>query len=271
MPTDPIEHRAKHAADVTDVMKRLGPSEDFSLVLGGPLYQIWRRTRLTGDGLQLLRRRVVALTVLAWVPLLVLSIVEGRAWGERRAAVLSTISSCTSAFCVALPLLILAELVVHRRMRPVVRQFLERGLIPDSAPAAVRRGHRRRRCACATRSGPRCCSIAFVYVVGVGIVWRTQIALHVASWHGAPVNGTWQPSLAGWWLGAGEPAAVPVPAAALVFPAVHLGALPVAGVAHRVDAHADASGPLRRPGLPRRASAMRSRRCCSPRGRCWPG
>ena len=36
---------------------------------------------------------------------------------------------------IALPLLILAELVVHQRMRPVVRQFLERGLIPDAARA----------------------------------------------------------------------------------------------------------------------------------------
>ena len=42
--------------------------------------------------------------------------------------------------------------------------------------------------------------IAFVYIVGVGIVWRTR-TLGVASWHGAPVNGLWRPSLAGWWLG----------------------------------------------------------------------
>ena len=40
-----------------------GPT-DFSLVLGGPLYQIWRRTGLAGDGLQLLHRRLVALTAL---------------------------------------------------------------------------------------------------------------------------------------------------------------------------------------------------------------
>jgi hypothetical protein len=33
----------------------------------------------------------------------------------------------------ALPLLILAELTVHQRMRPVVGQFLERGLITDAA------------------------------------------------------------------------------------------------------------------------------------------
>ena len=45
---------------------------DFSLVLGGPLYQLWRRTRLAGDALQLLHRRIVVLALLAWVPLLAL-------------------------------------------------------------------------------------------------------------------------------------------------------------------------------------------------------
>ena len=54
---------------------------DFSLVLGGPLYQsggggIWPEMRL-----QLLRRRIVVVTVLAWLPLLVLSLAEGHAWG----------------------------------------------------------------------------------------------------------------------------------------------------------------------------------------------
>ena len=54
---------------------------DFSLVLGGPLYQLWRRTHLTGDALQLLGRRVIVLTTVAWVPLLALSVAEGHAWG----------------------------------------------------------------------------------------------------------------------------------------------------------------------------------------------
>ena len=99
-----------------------------------------------------------------------------------------------------MPLLIVAELVVHRRMRPVVRQFVERGLIPDAArpafDAAIASAMRLRNSIWA-----EVWLIAFVYVVGVGFLWRTQIALDVASWHGAPVDGTWQPSLAGWWLG----------------------------------------------------------------------
>jgi hypothetical protein len=43
--------------------------------------------------------------------------------------------------------------------------------------------------------------IALVYVVGVGYVWRTQMALDVPTWYGTTVDGRLQPSIAGWWLG----------------------------------------------------------------------
>ena len=36
---------------------------------------------MVGDGLELLHRRIIAFVLLAWVPLLLLSIVEGHAWG----------------------------------------------------------------------------------------------------------------------------------------------------------------------------------------------
>jgi hypothetical protein len=42
---------------------------DFSLVLGGPLYQIFRRTRLTGPALESLRRRIIFFVILYWFPL----------------------------------------------------------------------------------------------------------------------------------------------------------------------------------------------------------
>ena len=88
----------------------------------------------------------------------------------------------------------------HQQRRvPVVRQFFERGLIPDSAQArfdaALASALRLRNSIWAEPL-----LLAFVYVVGVGFVWRTQVAPNVTSWHGAPVNGAWQPSLAGWWL-----------------------------------------------------------------------
>ena len=173
---------------------------DFSLVLGGPLYQLWRGTRLAGDTLQLLHRRVLVAVLLTWVPLVLLSIVEGHAWGTAVTLPVFYDVELHVRFLLALPLLILAELIVHRRMRPVVGQFLVRGIIPDAAraqfDAAIASATRLRNSVAA-----ELLLIAFVYFVGVGLIWRTQIALDVASWYGRPVDGRLQPSLAGWWLG----------------------------------------------------------------------
>ncbi len=173
---------------------------DFSLVLGGPLYQLWRGTRLADDTLHLLHRRVLVAVLLAWVPLLLLSIVEGHAWGAAVTLPFLHDVEMHVRLLLALPLLILAELTVHQRMRPVVGQFLDRGLIPDAAraqfDAAIASAIRLR-----NSVAVEVLLIAFVYIVGVGFIWRTQIALDVTSWYGGPVEGRLQPSLAGWWLG----------------------------------------------------------------------
>jgi len=50
---------------------------DFSLVLGGPLYQLVRRAHLSGDALELLRRRVIVISLFAWLPLFILSMLGG--------------------------------------------------------------------------------------------------------------------------------------------------------------------------------------------------
>jgi hypothetical protein len=82
----------------------------------------------------------------------------------------------------------------------VVGQFLDRGLIPDVArpqfDAAIAATLRLRNSVAA-----EVVLIAFVYFVGVGLVWRTQGALDVTSWYGGTVDGRWRPSMAGWWLG----------------------------------------------------------------------
>ena len=178
----------------------LNEPRDFSLALGGPLYQLWRRGRLTGDALELMHRRVIVLSLSAWLPLLLLSVAQGTAWGGRVAVPFLQDVEMHVRLLVALPLLIVAELVVNQRTRLTVRQFVERGLIPDAArarfDAIIDSAMRLRNSVIAEVS-----LIAFVYVVGVGVVWRTQVALPVASWYGTPAAGTWHPTLAGWWMG----------------------------------------------------------------------
>jgi hypothetical protein len=173
---------------------------DFSLVLGGPLFQLLRRTHLSDDALMLVRQRVIAIALLAWLPLLLLSALEGNLWGGRTVVPFLFDIEVHVRFLVALPLLILAEMVVHRRMRPLLQQFLERNLIPENAmtrfESAIASAFRLRNSVLA-----ELLLIALVYGVGVLIVWRHYVALDTATWYATTSAGGSQLSLAGMWYG----------------------------------------------------------------------
>jgi len=173
---------------------------DFSLVLGGPLFRVLRRTWLCGEGLELMRRRIVALCTLCWLPLLALTALEGNAWGEAAQMPFLLDAEVHVRFLVALPLLLFAELVVHRRLQPVVRQFLERRLIPGNAlpefDAALASATRLRNSVVAELT-----LFGIVYGIGVLVLWRQYMALEGSSWYGVMAGGRLQPSLAGWWFG----------------------------------------------------------------------
>jgi len=173
---------------------------DFSLVLGGPLFQILRRVNLTDDALALLQRRILAISLFAWLPLLALSAVDGQMLGGDAAVPFLMDISVHVRFLVALPLLIAAELVVHRRMRPLVNQFLDEDLIPEGARtrfgAAVASALRLRNSVAA-----EVVMIAFVYLVGVLVVWRHYVSLGTTTWYATPCPGGSNLSPAGLWYG----------------------------------------------------------------------
>src|ERR1700728_4923 len=109
--------------------------ENFSLALGGPLFQLFRWAHLSDDGLQLVRRRAVVVALFAWLPLLFLSTFERHLVGGSTTVPFMMDLEVHVRFLVAVPLLIGAELMVHERLRSAVRQFLERRLIPEDAMA----------------------------------------------------------------------------------------------------------------------------------------
>ena len=174
--------------------------QDFSLVLGGPLFQLLRRAHLSDDALGLVRQRIVVLSLVTWLPLLALSALQGQALGGGVTIPFLLDLESHLRFLVAIPLLIAAELVVHRRMRSVVKQFLERQLIPADAmtrfDAAIASAMRLRNSVLA-----EVLLIAFVYAVGVFVVWRHFFALDAATWYATPsVDGS-KLSPAGIWYG----------------------------------------------------------------------
>jgi hypothetical protein len=165
---------------------------DFSVVLGGPLYQLLRRTRLSDDALSMVHRRIVAGVLITWLPLLVLSLLEGRAWAGDVTVPFLLNAEVQARFLLALPLLIVAELGVHVRMRGLVAQFNGRGLIADQdqprMKAAIASALRLRNSLAA-----ELLLIALIY--GIGIPMRNFLAVDADTWAGSAAGL----SRAGWW------------------------------------------------------------------------
>ena len=174
-------------------------TQEFSLVLGGPLFQLLRRSHLAGDGLELLLQRILVISLFAWLPLFLLSALDGQLLGGSAAVPFLLDVEVHIRFLVALPLLILAELVVHRRMRLVVKQFHDRNLIPENAlprfDRAVASAFRLRNSVLA-----ELLLIGVVYVVGIQVFWRHYGAFQTATWYGTPTAGGLKLSFTGIWF-----------------------------------------------------------------------
>jgi len=144
------------------------------------------------------RQRILIIALFAWLPLLVLSALEGNLLGSNVAVPFLMDIEVHIRLLVAMPLFIGAELVVHQRMRPVVQSFLERNLIPEDAmtqfKAAITSAFRLRNSVLA-----EVLLIVFVYLVGVSVVWRHYATLATPTWYATPTAVGTTLSLAGWW------------------------------------------------------------------------
>jgi hypothetical protein len=174
-------------------------TRDFSLVLGGPLFQFLLRTRLCDDAMQMLFRRVTFFVAICWVPLFLLSAFQGRLLGRDVAVPFLLDVELHVRFILSVPLLILAEVVVHRRMRSFVSEFRERHLISDidlpRFEAAVKSASRLRNSIIA-----EVLLIVMVYAVGIAVIWRHYTALDAATWYAVTSENQNKLTLAGLWL-----------------------------------------------------------------------
>lgn len=177
----------------------LQDTNNFSLVLGGPLFQLLRRTGMTDNAMDLIRKRIIIISLISWLPLLLLSAVDGDLIGGNVKIPFIQDLEVHIRFLVAIPLLILAELIVHRRLRPIARAFIERKIIPDTA---IIRYDEIIRSAFKLRNSVliELLLIALVYGVGIFFVWHKYIALQTtATWYATPASTGLSLTLAGYW------------------------------------------------------------------------
>ncbi|WP_368564681.1 hypothetical protein [Pseudoxanthomonas sp. UTMC 1351] len=188
--------KPSHAAAKSNTATRDGDG-DFSLILGGPLYQLFLKTRLARPPLKLLHRRMLVIPALAWLPLLALTLLEGHALGGVSVPFLYDIETY-ARFLVAMPLLILAEPVVHSWTREVVWQFRERGIVPaESMPrfqAAIDSAMRLRNSVTA-----ELVLLATVFVLAPWL-WQHGMALRTDTWYATVDAGGVDLTRAGGWF-----------------------------------------------------------------------
>ena len=170
---------------------------DFSLAVGGPLYQMLSRSRSGGPVSRLLRRQAVVAILLCWVPLAVLSLGQGHFFGGIQLSFLRDIETHVR-FLVSLPALILAEIVVHRRVRPIIKRFVERNLV---APEELPKYYASINAAVAIHNSIITEIVILVLVFTGGVwFWRHQIAVNIASWYASSQGGQIHLTMAGYWL-----------------------------------------------------------------------
>jgi hypothetical protein len=171
---------------------------EFSLVLGGALFQLYRRSHLSGAALERLYRQAILFTLVTWLPLLFLSFLDRHV--IRSAGIQVPFLHDIEAnvrFLVALPVLILAELGVQKRVSPLIRRFIDRRIIEvrdlPAFAAAVASAQRVR-----DLVAVEVVVLILVYTIGLW-VWRSQIAWGDRTWYALPDKTHLHLTLAGYW------------------------------------------------------------------------
>jgi hypothetical protein len=172
------------------------PLEEFSLVEGGPLHRLYCRCGLMRLPVQLLGRRIVAVVLLVWIPPFLLSIAAGELYDGVSVPFLHHLAA-HARLLGALPLLLLAEVLVHERIAAVVRQFYGQRIVPPDQRSRFEEIIRS-----STRithsTVPEVLLALTAFTLGHWL-WIQRVALPTDTWYGRPTTGGIDLTTAGTW------------------------------------------------------------------------
>jgi hypothetical protein len=169
----------------------------FLLTEGGPTYRLETRVGLIRANSTRILRRALLSILLTWVPLLILSALQGNAMGHMVPVPFLRDFAVHARFLLAVPLLLLAETLLGSRLAHAASHFVDSGLILEKDFA---------RFDAAIESGLRWRDSTAVEVILICMAYAfttmslLSTAIHVSTWYSvrstAGVSLTW----AGWWF-----------------------------------------------------------------------
>jgi hypothetical protein len=172
-------------------------AENFSLTGGGPLHRLQVRLGRARPERERVVRRAFLATLVTWLPLLILSLLQGLAYGAQVTIPLLRDFAVNVRFLVALPILILAESRIDQRWRTLVLQFLRSGLVSNaelpSFEAVIEKITRLR-----DRVLPEAVILVIAYIP-LGFSVSAELLMSGSNWHSLG-TASGEMSLAGWWF-----------------------------------------------------------------------
>jgi hypothetical protein len=170
-------------------------AEDFSITRGGPLHRLQVRLGQAGDERQRVVNRALLVVLATWLPLFVLSLVQGQAYGTQVKIPFLDDCAVNVRFLIAAPILILAESGIDRRWQTLVLHFLKSKLVGEEQLPAFEAVIER-----ITRLRDRILPEALMLVAAFlfSALFRTELLMSgVSNWH---ATSTGSVTLAGRWF-----------------------------------------------------------------------
>jgi hypothetical protein len=172
-------------------------TESFSIMRRGAFHSRFRRLIPGRDNWQQGVRIAWLGSLASWLPLLVLSFMQGQAYGMQITIPFLRDMAVNVRLLIALPILILAESGIDRKLRVIALQFLRSGLVDEkelpSFEDVIEKTMRLR-----DRVLPHV--LLIVAAFSPAIFRKADLLMGgVSNWHYAP-DGSGPVSLAGWWF-----------------------------------------------------------------------
>jgi hypothetical protein len=167
------------------------------LFRGGPFYLLQQALGFIGPRGDVRARRAPVLVLIAWLPLVVLGALQGRAVGPTPGESVLLDLAVAVRFLVALPLLLLAENLADQGVIRVAKQFVDGGLIKARDGEALD-------LAAARALRMRDSWLAEAVMLGIAVLASTaflqgELGSGEPSWRSIGAGEARSLSLAGWW------------------------------------------------------------------------
>ena len=173
-------------------------TSEFSFARGGLLYGVLARAGLIKPGVSALFLQVLIIWLITWFPLLILSVLEGRALGKEVQVHFLYDFAAHVRFLFVAPLFFVAEIAFGPRIMETIGQFVATGLVEDAELPRFREAIRRS--VKLTRSNLAEIVILGIVVAAVVLGFQKEFLMEVTSWQFQRTGEAVGLTPAGWWF-----------------------------------------------------------------------